>query len=53
MYKKFKIVKVDYKYCNYLREFDYRVAYNSGIKELRPYIGVLFKVMDIEYLLLK
>ena len=45
----FKIVKLDYRYCDYLREFDYRVAYNRGLKELRPYIGVLFKVNNLEY----
>ena len=45
----FKIVKLDYKYCDYLREFDYRVAYNKGVKELRPYIGVLFVVNNMEY----
>ena len=45
----FIIVKLDYKYCDYLREFDYRVAYNKGVKELRPYIGVLFKVNNLEY----
>ena len=45
----YKIVKLNYKYCDFLREFDYRVAYNSGSKELRPYIGVLFKIADIEY----
>ena len=47
--KYFKIVKLDYKYCDYLREYDYRVAYNKGSKELRPYIGVLFNIKNIEY----
>lgn len=49
MYKNFKIVKVDYKYCNYLRKFDSKVIYNAGIKELRPFIGVLFTVNKMEY----
>ena len=44
-----KLVKVDSKYCNYLRKFDNKVAYNEGNKELRPFIGVLFKINDIEY----
>ena len=44
-----KLVKVDYKYCNYLRKYDNKVSYNEGIKELRPYVGVLFKINDIEY----
>lgn len=49
MYKNFKIVKIDYKYCDYLRQFDSKVAYNAGKKELRPFIGVLFSVNDCEY----
>ena len=43
MYKKLKIVKVESKYCNYLRKYDSRVPYNAGTKELRPFIGVLFR----------
>ena len=49
MYRRFKIVKVDYKYCDYLRKFDKRVIYNAGIKSLRPFIGILFKIDNIEY----
>ncbi len=49
MYRNFKIVKIDAKYCNYLRNFDKKVSYNAGIKKLRPFIGVLFKINDIEY----
>jgi len=49
MSNNFKIVKVDYNYCNYLRKYDNRVSYNAGIKELRPFIGVLFMVEDKEY----
>lgn len=45
----FIIVQVDYKYCEYLRTFDERVPYNSGIKRNRPFIGVLFKVDGLEY----
>ena len=32
----FKLVKIDYMYCDYLRNFDYRVSYNANEKELRP-----------------
>jgi len=46
---KFIIVKIDINYCNYLRKFDNKVAYNSGKKELRPFIGILFKVGKIDY----
>ena len=49
MYKSFKIVKVDSKYCDYLRKFDNKVSYNAGSKDLRPFIGVLFVVFDCEY----
>ena len=49
MYRKLKIVKVDSKYCNYLRKYDSKIPYNAGIKELRPFIGVLFKVNKLEY----
>lgn len=49
MIRNFKIVKVDYKYCDYLRQFDKRVPYNAGSKELRPFIGILFSVNGCEY----
>lgn len=47
--RNFILVKVDHKYCDYLRKFDSRVMYNAGVKELKPFIGVLFKVNDKEY----
>ena len=49
MIRNFKIVKVDYKYCDYLRQFDSRVPYNAGTKEMRPFIGILFVVDGCEY----
>ena len=49
MYKNFKIVKIDYNYCDYLRTFDNKVTYNAGKKDLRPFIGILFKIEKIEY----
>ena len=49
MYRNLKIVKVDYKYCDYLRDFDNKVTYNAGIKELRPFVGVLFTINKCEY----
>ena len=49
MIRNFKIVKVDYKYCDYLRQFDNKVSYNAGVKELRPFIGILFVVENCEY----
>lgn len=47
MYNKFKIVTVDSKYCDYLREFDNKVPYNAFDKKLRPFLGILFMVNDI------
>lgn len=49
MYRNLKIVKVDYRYCDYLRKFDNKVAYNVGNKELRPFIGVLFEIENMKY----
>ena len=49
VYNKFKIVKVDSKYCDYLRQFDNKVPYNAFNKELRPFLGILFIVNDVEY----
>lgn len=37
----FKLVKIDYMYCDYLRKYDKRVVYNKGKKELRPFIEVI------------
>lgn len=45
----FKIVRIDYKYCDYLRKFDNKVIYNMGEKELRPFLGVLFNIEKFEY----
>ena len=47
--RNFKIVKVDYKYCDYLRQFDSKVSYNARTKEMRPFIGILFVVNGCEY----
>ena len=44
-----KIVRVNSDYCDYLRKFDNKVSYNKNIEELRPFIGVLFKIDYYEY----
>ncbi len=44
-----KIVRVNSEYCNYLRNFDNKVSYNKYEKELRPFIGILFKINSCEY----
>ena len=44
-----KIVKVNSEYCDYLRKFDNKVSYNKFEKELRPFIGILFKIDSCEY----
>ena len=33
----------------FLRTFDSRVPYNADAKKLRPFIGILFRVHDIDY----
>ncbi len=49
MIKKLRIVRVDSDYCDYLRKFDNKVAYNKNEKELRPFIGILFEINECEY----
>ena len=44
-----EIVRVDSNYCDYLREFDNKVAYNKNEKELRPFIGILFEIETCQY----
>lgn len=44
-----KIVRVNSEYCDYLRKFDNKVSYNKFEKELRPFIGILFKIDSCEY----
>ena len=44
-----RIVKVNSKYCDYLRKFDDKVVYNKNEKELRPFIGILFYIDKLEY----
>ncbi len=49
MIKNLKLVKVDTKYCDYLRKFDKRVVYNKHSKELRPFVGILFTIDECLY----
>ena len=44
-----KIVRVNSDYCDYLRKYDNKVSYNKFEKELRPFIGILFKIDKCEY----
>ena len=44
-----KIVRVNSDYCDYLRKFDNKVAYNKNEKELRPFIGILFPIDTCKY----
>ena len=47
--KRLSIVKLDEKYCDYLRKFDNKVPYNFAKKKLRPFVGVLFEVDKFKY----
>lgn len=44
-----KLVNIETSYCDYLRKYDHRVAYNKDNKDLRPFVGALFTVEDKEY----
>lgn len=45
----YKLVTVHSEYCNYLRKYDFRVSFNAGEKELRPFVGILFEINDCKY----
>ena len=47
--KHFILVRLDYNYCDYLRQFDNKVPYNKNKKELRPFIGILFQINNCHY----
>lgn len=49
MKHKFMMVRIDENYCDYLREYDSRVMFNSDDKSLRPFIGVVFSVNGLDY----
>ena len=43
------LVRLDTKYCDYLRTYDDKVPYNHNEKELRPFVGVLFTINKCMY----
>ncbi len=43
------LVKIDSKYCDYLRKYDNRVPYNYKKKDNRPFVGVLFSIDRCKY----
>lgn len=49
MKENFKLVQIDTQYINYLRQFDNRVCYNKEWSNIRPYIGILFKLKGYKY----
>lgn len=49
MIKKFKIVRINTDYCDFLRLFDNKVMYNMNQKATRPFVGVLFEIESFEY----
>lgn len=49
MFMKIIIVKVNSKYCDFLRKYESKVSYNAGEKELRPFVGILFNIGNCEY----
>lgn len=49
MDNRLQLVRLDTDYCNYLREYDNKVPYNYKEKELRPFVGVLFRIDNLMY----
>lgn len=49
MKEKILLVRIDSKYCDYLRKYDDKVPYNYDKKQLRPFVGVLFEVNNCNY----
>ena len=49
MFRKIIIVKVNSKYCDFLRKYESKVPYNAGEKELKPFVGILFNIGNCEY----
>ena len=47
--EKLILVRIDSKYCDYLRKYDSKVPYNFNEKELRPFIGILFRIDKLMY----
>lgn len=43
------LVRLDSKYCDYLRKFDDKVPYNFDSKKTRSFVGVLFTVNNCKY----
>lgn len=48
-YVNLKLIIIDPEYCDFLRKYDERVMMNRDGKEIRPYVGVLFKVNNLNY----
>ena len=49
MKEQLMLVRLDTEYCDYLRKFDDKVPYNYNEKELRPFVGVLFRIDKLMY----
>ena len=49
MGRKLSLIRVDSRYCDYLRIFDKRVPFNHGNKKGRPFVGVLFEIKGCKY----
>jgi len=47
--QKLALALIDTNYCDFLRQFDKRVAYNKNNKTNRPFVGVLFEVNNFKY----
>lgn len=50
MRPKLMLVKLDSKYCDYLRKYDSKVPYNYDRKKNRPFVGYYLKLMILNIL---
>ncbi len=48
--KKLKFYIVTEEYMTYLKKYDEKIMDNAGIKNKRPYIGILFEINEKKYL---
>jgi len=44
-----RLIYIDEKYTDFLREYDARVSYNKNTTYQRPFIGVLLNIGEMEY----
>ena len=46
---RFSFYTIDTSYCNFLRQFDAKVPHTLDKKSSRPFVGIIFSIMDFKY----